>query len=209
MRDLQIENKTPLHTYCVQSLSRVRLYATPWTIAHQSTLSMEFSRQEYWNGLPFPSPGDLPNTRIKPASLAAKQKLSLIASGNAEHPLWKTVWKFLTESNILLPYDVVSMLISIYSHELKIFVQILYKDGGFPGGSDSKESAYNVGDPGLIPGWGRSFYHRIQHLVFSQRSWKIWPLKNVNTDAYSSCIHYRQSLKATKMNGQIICDTNN
>ena len=45
----------------VQLLSHVRLSATPWTEACQAPLSMGFSRQEYWNGLPFPSPGDLPN----------------------------------------------------------------------------------------------------------------------------------------------------
>ena len=44
----------------VKSLSRVRLFTTPWTVAYQSPPSMRFSRQEYWSGLPFPSPGDLP-----------------------------------------------------------------------------------------------------------------------------------------------------
>ena len=44
----------------VKSLSRVRLFATPWTVAYQAPRSMEFSRQEYWSGLPFPSPGHLP-----------------------------------------------------------------------------------------------------------------------------------------------------
>ena len=44
----------------VKSLSHVRLFATPWTVAHQAPPSMEFSRQEYWSRLPFPSPGDLP-----------------------------------------------------------------------------------------------------------------------------------------------------
>ena len=48
-------------------LSHVQLFATPWTIAQKSPLSMEFSRQEYWSGLPFPSPGDLPDPGIKPA----------------------------------------------------------------------------------------------------------------------------------------------
>ena len=52
----------------VKSLSHVQLFATPWTIAHQAPQSMEFSRQEYWSGLPFPSPGDLPNPEIKPGS---------------------------------------------------------------------------------------------------------------------------------------------
>ena len=45
----------------MKSLSRVRLFATPWTVAYQAPLSMGFSRQVYWSGLPFPSPGDLPN----------------------------------------------------------------------------------------------------------------------------------------------------
>ena len=44
--------------------------ATPWTIACQSPLSMGFPRQEYWSGLPFPPPGDLPHPGIEPASLA-------------------------------------------------------------------------------------------------------------------------------------------
>ena len=48
--------------------SRVRLFATPWTVAYQASLSMGFSRQEYWSGLPFPSPGDLPDPGIEPRS---------------------------------------------------------------------------------------------------------------------------------------------
>ena len=54
----------------VKSLNRVRLFATPWTVARQAPLSMGFSRQEYWSGLPFPSPGDLPNPGIEPGSPA-------------------------------------------------------------------------------------------------------------------------------------------
>ena len=45
----------------VKLLSRVRLFLTPWTLAQQAPPSMAFSRQEYWSGLPFPSPGDLPH----------------------------------------------------------------------------------------------------------------------------------------------------
>ena len=52
----------------VKSLSHVQLFATPWTVAHQTPPSMGFSRQEYWSGLPFPSPGDLPNPGIEPSS---------------------------------------------------------------------------------------------------------------------------------------------
>ena len=57
-------------TIIVKSLSRVRLVATPWTVAHQAPPSMGFSRQEYWSGLPFPSPGDLPDSGIEPGSPA-------------------------------------------------------------------------------------------------------------------------------------------
>ena len=49
----------------VKPLSRVRLFATPWTVAYQAPPSMGFSRQEYWSGLPFPSPGDLPDPGIE------------------------------------------------------------------------------------------------------------------------------------------------
>ena len=53
-----------------KSLSRVRLFATQQTSAQQALLSLVFSRQEYWSGLPFPSPGDLPHSGIKPWSAA-------------------------------------------------------------------------------------------------------------------------------------------
>ena len=53
-----------------KSLSRVRLFANPRTIAYQAPPSMGFSRQEYWSGLPFPSPGDLPYPGIEPGSPA-------------------------------------------------------------------------------------------------------------------------------------------
>ena len=51
-------------------LSHVQLFVTLWTIGHQAPLSMGFSRQEYWSGLPFPPPGDLPNPGIEPGSPA-------------------------------------------------------------------------------------------------------------------------------------------
>ena len=54
----------------VKSFSPVLLFATPWTVAYQASPSMGFSRQECWNGLPFPSPGDLPDPGIKPGSPA-------------------------------------------------------------------------------------------------------------------------------------------
>ena len=55
----QLRNKSKC-----QSLSCVRLFATPWTVVFQAPLSMGFSRQEYWSGLPCCLPGDLPDPRI-------------------------------------------------------------------------------------------------------------------------------------------------
>ena len=60
-----------------QSLGGVWLFATPWTVDCQSPLSMGFSRQEYWSRLPFPLPGDLPNTGIEPVFLVSP----VLASG--------------------------------------------------------------------------------------------------------------------------------
>ena len=54
----------------VKALSHVRLFVIPWTVVYQAPQSMEFSRQEYWSGLPFLSPGDLPNPGIEPGSSA-------------------------------------------------------------------------------------------------------------------------------------------
>ena len=56
----------------MKSLNPIRLFATPWTVAHQAPLSIGFSRQEFWSGLPFPPPEDLPNPGIKPKSPALR-----------------------------------------------------------------------------------------------------------------------------------------
>ena len=52
-----------------QSLDNAQLFVAPWTVTHQTLLSMDFSRQEYWSGLPFPTPGDLSDPRIEPSPL--------------------------------------------------------------------------------------------------------------------------------------------
>ena len=58
---------------CVCVLCRVQLFATPWTVAHQAPLSMEFPRVEYWSGMSFLTSGNLPNPGIKPAFLASPE----------------------------------------------------------------------------------------------------------------------------------------
>jgi len=62
--------------YMLSHFSHVWLFVTPWTVACQASLSMEFCRQEYWSGLPFPHPGDLPDPGIKPSSLMSPALVS-------------------------------------------------------------------------------------------------------------------------------------
>ena len=68
-------SSNPVHKFLrsllhASMLSHVQLFETSWAEAHLASLFMEFSRQEYWSGLPFPLPGDLPDPRIKPVSPA-------------------------------------------------------------------------------------------------------------------------------------------
>ena len=74
-------------------------FATPWTVACQAPLSVEFSRPEYWSGLPFPSPGDLPNPGIKPRTPALK------ANSLSSQPSTPGIldWSNRTEGNLPLP----------------------------------------------------------------------------------------------------------
>ena len=72
---------------------------------------------------------------------------------------WRTVWRFLKKLKIELPYDPAIPLLSIYSEDTKILIEKIPASPmfiDFPGGSDSKVSAYNAGDLGSIPGLGRS-----------------------------------------------------
>ena len=82
--------ETHVHCSVIYSslLSRVQLFATPWTAVHQAPLSMRFSRQGYWSGLPFPSPGDLPNPGIKPG-FPALQADSLLTELQGKPRTWK------------------------------------------------------------------------------------------------------------------------
>ena len=78
-------------------LSHVQLFLTPWTLAHQAPLSMGFSRQECWSRLPFPSPEDLPDPGIEPASLVSPALASRFCTTS-------TTWEALCrETGWLLP----------------------------------------------------------------------------------------------------------
>ena len=82
--------KAILHFYACLSLRHVRLFATPWTAAHQAPPSTGFSRQEYQSRLPFPPPGELPNPGIKPMS-PALQADSLPSELLPLYRYWKDV----------------------------------------------------------------------------------------------------------------------
>ena len=83
----------PLNFMCswwteVKLLSRVQLFAIPWTVANGAPPSMGFSRQEYWSGLPFPSPGELPDPGIEPGS-PALQADALLSEPQGKPSWWK------------------------------------------------------------------------------------------------------------------------
>ena len=63
--------EVPEDRCCSSVKNHVRLFAMPWAVVFQAPLSMGFPRQEYWSGLPFPSPGNLPNSWIEPTSIAS------------------------------------------------------------------------------------------------------------------------------------------
>ena len=97
----------------VKSLSRVRLFATPWTVAYQASPSMGFSRQEYWSGLPFPSPGDLPDPGIEPGSP------TLEADALTSEPPGKPLVGSRDSSNLFLTLDhsaILSFMITLFSN---------------------------------------------------------------------------------------------
>ena len=77
----------------VKSLSRVRLFATPWTVAHQAPPSMRFSRQEYWSGLPFPSPGESsqPRDRTQVSRIAGRCYIQVQPLFKSHSLLFRTI----------------------------------------------------------------------------------------------------------------------
>ena len=128
---------------CVHS--HVQLFATLWTAVRQAPLSMGYFRQEYWNGLPFPPPGDHPD----PANELTSPASPALQTGSL--PLEP-------------PGKPVNLKLLIYYYLPKQHFQfartICYHLIMFPGGSEVKASACNVGDLGSIPGMGRSLWRR-------------------------------------------------
>ena len=95
----------------VTLLSLLRLFETPWTVAYQASPSMGFSRQEYWSGLPFPSPGDLPDPGIEPRSPTLEAD-ALTSEPPVDH---NKLWKILKEMGI--PDHVTCLLRNLYASQ--------------------------------------------------------------------------------------------
>ena len=147
----------------MKSLSHVLLFANPWTVAYQAPPSMGFSRQEYWSGLPFPSPGNLPNPGIEPRSPA------LQADTLTSEPPGKP-YSFRIQTNFfavtkLFNFHGIFVLWCMQSYQWWIYfmktvafkIQIwCFKLGAYslPWWISGKESACSAKDVDLIPGLG-------------------------------------------------------
>ena len=127
-----------------KSLNRVQLLATRWTVAYRTLLSMGSSLQEYWSGLPFPPPGDLPDPGKEPKSLHCRQMLYRLSYQGTQ-----LVMNHLQCRR--LGFDSWVRKICWRRDRLPTPVYL-----GFPCGSAGKDSAHNAGDWGSIPGLGRS-----------------------------------------------------
>ena len=163
----------------MKSLCRVRLLATPWTAAYQAPSSIGFSRQEYWSGLPLPSP--MPRVKViyyagfcsfqfpKPhiatmipgvirdhihshISLTLYYKTS-IASENLLRGTSLVVQWFNTGGTVSIPGWGKKKAYLVISWNFQVSLTML---AGFPSGSEGKASTCNAGNPGSLPGWGRS-----------------------------------------------------
>ena len=93
-------------TSCAQSLRRVHLFAIPWTACPPSSSSMEFSRQEYWSGLPFPPPGDLPRPEIELKSLASPTLAGRFFTTSAT---WEALWQIFRLFSIRNYYKILTI----------------------------------------------------------------------------------------------------
>ena len=122
-----------------KSLSRVRLFATPWTAAHQAPPSMGLSRQKYWGGLPFPSPGGCsrPRDRTRVSHIVGRY-ISI-------------------HTHIYVCVYIMCVYIYVYTHSVYMYICVhVCIHMGFPSGSVVKTLPANAGDTDLIPGSGRS-----------------------------------------------------
>ena len=102
----------------VKSLSRVLLFATPWTAAYQAPPSMGFSRQECWSGLPFPSPGDLPDPGIEPRSPSLQADALPPSEPPGKFPKFSPITNFGDSSPLKVKFHFLFLFLSSAPHPL-------------------------------------------------------------------------------------------
>ena len=161
----------------VKSLSRVWLFATPWTVACQAPLSRGFSRQEYWSGLPFPSPGDLPDPGIEPRSP------TLEAGALTSEPPGKSSYRYTTTYLSIYHWHIFELFPAFWL--LKVMLLRSFKSLG--GYKFSLLSSQYLGIEAHYIGF-QSF-----QIVFPQRSIGN-PFFLVSWLVFSSTFDYRQSI---------------
>jgi len=127
-----------INVYMWSCFSHVWLFATPWIVAHTVPLSMGFSKQKYWSGLPCPPPGDLPKFKIKLSCCFCN------AGGF-----------FTTELKRKKNCISISISLQIYLLDTLWIKHRCVSTGGFPGGLDSNASARNAGDQGSLQSGSR------------------------------------------------------
>ena len=152
--DLQLKLvAAAVETVCACSVaSRAQLSSTPWTRAHQAPLPMEFSKQEYWSGLPFPPPGDLPNPGIKAASLALAGRFF-----TAEPP-----GKPVKTTSLFVP--------EVEAHQLRMFEVTWESDSGIgPWTTKILKSCHHIGS--LAPFWTGAVGGKYGQCVRWERCW--------------------------------------
>ena len=143
--------------------SHGQLFATSWTVAHQASLSMGFSRQEYWSELPCHPPGDFPNPGIQPTSimspaLAGRFSTRLVMDQCKQDT--KQDWSLNDKARgrLVSDQDVfgISLQFNLRSSGIKFWITLCsYLLTGFSGDSAVKNPLANAGDVSLIPGWGK------------------------------------------------------
>ena len=136
-----------------ESVSCVWLFATPWTVACQTPLSMKFSKQEYWSGLPCPSPGDLPDPGIKPRSPVLQADSLLPESPGKTKWMSKGKHKKRKQISIILSWFSLLKIWWTNSEESKLFCQ------DFPAGPVVMSPSCNAGNMASIPVWTTKFPH--------------------------------------------------
>ena len=147
----------------VKSLSCVRLFATPWTVAYQAPPSMGFSRQEYWSGLPFPSPGGLPDPGIEPGSpefqadaLTSEPPVAWNTLPNLSQPTF-LIWK---KSTVMLMHRVAAVRVR---RVWRAWYVAGAQEVSAPGLSwQLRLDAFTARSAGSIPGQGIQILHATQ-----------------------------------------------